>query len=79
MLFSGLTTQNAPRLNQGPSAAKTSIAGRSLLKSYQYREVAIRCRLQYREDCFKIEIMKNTFLGSADGGKVPAKIITIAG
>ncbi len=33
-LFSGLTTQNAPRLNQGPSAAKTSIAGGSLLKSY---------------------------------------------
>jgi hypothetical protein len=32
--FSGLTTQYAPRLNQGPSAAKNTIAGGSLFKSY---------------------------------------------
>ena len=35
--FSGLTTQNAPRLNRGFSAAKNTIAGRTLYKSSQYR------------------------------------------
>ncbi len=53
------------------------IAGGSLFKSYRYREVAIRCRLRYREDCIKIEIMKKTFPGSADSGRVPAKIFKI--
>jgi hypothetical protein len=77
-LFSSLTTQFAPRLNQGISAAKSTIAGGTQFKSYQYREVPTRCRLQYREDCFKIEIMKKTLPGSADSGRVPAKIFTVA-
>ncbi len=72
--FSGLTTQNAPRLNQVTYAAKNTIAGGSQFKSYRYREVSIRCRLQYREDCLKIEITKKTLPGSADSGRVPAKI-----
>jgi hypothetical protein len=75
---SGLTTQYAPTLNQGTSAAKNTIARGTQLKSYRYREVPTRCRLQYPEDYFKIEIMKKTFPGSADGGKVPAKIFTTA-
>jgi hypothetical protein len=63
--FSGLTTQNAPRLNRGLSAAKNTIAGRTLYKSSQYREVPSRYRLRLREVCFKIEIMKKTFPVSA--------------
>jgi hypothetical protein len=35
--ISGLTTQNAPRLNRGPSAAKNTIAGRTQSKLCQYR------------------------------------------
>ncbi len=62
-LFSGLTTQYAPRLNQGISAAKNTIAGGTQFKSYQYREVPTRCCLQYREDCFKIEIIKKNLTG----------------
>ena len=77
MNFSGLTTQYAPRLNQGLSAAKNTIADGTQYKSQQYRKVPTRCRLRYREDCFKIEIMKKTFPGSADSGKVLGKIITI--
>jgi hypothetical protein len=44
--FSGLTTQNAPRLDRGLSAAKNTIAGRTLYKSSQYREVPTRYRLR---------------------------------
>ncbi len=77
-LFSGLTTENAPWLNQVTYAAKNTIAGGSQFKSHRYRGVAFRCRLLYWEDCFKIEIMKKTFPGSADSGRAPANIFKIA-
>jgi hypothetical protein len=61
-------------LNQVTYAAKT-LKRVGLFSNCIY---AIRCRLRYREDCFKIEIMKKTFPGSADSGRVPAKIFNIA-